>query len=152
MQSEFTVPYASIKDAQATGETFSPQKRTSSTSKHENSLLFSIYVVNFSPPGSGSGSGSGTTTMVSYLLKWIQLAGKALACIHCIWYLWNFIFFLSWVIYPLEEGPCCVYTPNNGKLTLIKTAYCTYRTAYRSWMTHGHRVTITDYEIHSFNF
>jgi hypothetical protein len=33
--------------AQATGETFSPQKRTSSTSKHENSLLFSIFVVIF---------------------------------------------------------------------------------------------------------
>jgi len=28
---------ASLKDVQATGEAFSPQKRTSSTSKHENS-------------------------------------------------------------------------------------------------------------------
>ncbi len=35
---------------------FSPQKRTSSTSKHENSVLFSIFVGHFSPPGSGSGS------------------------------------------------------------------------------------------------
>jgi hypothetical protein len=41
---QFTFPYASIKDAQATGEAFSPQKRTSSTSKHENSVLFSIFV------------------------------------------------------------------------------------------------------------
>jgi hypothetical protein len=37
---QFTNPYASIKDAQATGEAFGPQKRTSRTSKHENSLLF----------------------------------------------------------------------------------------------------------------
>jgi hypothetical protein len=36
----FTYLYASLKDAQATGEAFSPQKRTSSTSKHENSVLF----------------------------------------------------------------------------------------------------------------
>ncbi len=35
-------------------EAFSPQKRTSSTSKHENSVLFSIFVGNFCPPGSGS--------------------------------------------------------------------------------------------------
>jgi hypothetical protein len=34
-------------DAQATGEDFSPQKRTSNTSKHENSVLFSIFVVFF---------------------------------------------------------------------------------------------------------
>ncbi len=34
---QFTYPYASIKDVQATGEAFSHQKRTSSTSKHENS-------------------------------------------------------------------------------------------------------------------
>jgi hypothetical protein len=31
----FSYPYASINDVQATGEAFSPQKRTSSTSKHE---------------------------------------------------------------------------------------------------------------------
>ncbi len=30
-----------------------PSKRTSSPSKHENSLLFSIFVCLFSPPGSG---------------------------------------------------------------------------------------------------
>jgi hypothetical protein len=38
------------------GESFNPQKRTSSTSKHENSLLSSIFVGHFCPPGSGSGS------------------------------------------------------------------------------------------------
>jgi hypothetical protein len=51
---QFTYPKASIKDAQATGEAFSPQKRTSSTSKHENSLLFSIFVGHVCPPGSGT--------------------------------------------------------------------------------------------------
>jgi hypothetical protein len=53
---QFTYPQASIKDAQATGEPFNPQKRTFSTSKHENSVLFSIFVGHFCPPGSGSGS------------------------------------------------------------------------------------------------
>jgi hypothetical protein len=52
---QFSYPLASIKDAQATGEAFSPQKRTSSTSKHKNSLLFSVFVDHFCPPGSGSG-------------------------------------------------------------------------------------------------
>jgi hypothetical protein len=37
---QFTYPWASIKDAQATGKAFRPPKRTSSTSKHENSVLF----------------------------------------------------------------------------------------------------------------
>ncbi len=41
-------------DAQATGEPFSPQKRTSSASKDENSVLFSIFWGHFCPPGSGS--------------------------------------------------------------------------------------------------
>jgi hypothetical protein len=50
-----------MKDTQATGEAFSPQKRTSSTSKHENSVLFSIFAGQFCPPGSGSGSGSGSS-------------------------------------------------------------------------------------------
>ncbi len=44
---QFTFPMAFIKDAQATGETFIPQKRTSSTSKHEISLLFLLLWVNF---------------------------------------------------------------------------------------------------------
>ncbi len=44
---QFTRTYllASIKEALAIGEAFSPQKRTSSTSKHEISLLFSIFAV-----------------------------------------------------------------------------------------------------------
>ncbi len=46
----FTYPQASIKDTQATGEAFSPQKRTSSTSKHKNSVHFSIYMGHFCPP------------------------------------------------------------------------------------------------------
>ncbi len=53
---QFTYPRASLKDAQTTGEAFYPQKRTSDTSKHENSLLFSIFVGHFCPPGSGSRS------------------------------------------------------------------------------------------------
>jgi hypothetical protein len=51
---QFTYPYTSIKDAQATGEAFSTQKRTSNTSKHDNSVFFSIFVRHFCPPGSGS--------------------------------------------------------------------------------------------------
>ncbi len=51
---QFTNPYASIKDVQATGEAFSPQKRTSSTSKHEISKLF--FVGHFCGPGCGSRS------------------------------------------------------------------------------------------------
>jgi hypothetical protein len=38
-----------IKDAQATGEAFSPHKRISSTSKHKNSFLFSNLWVIFAP-------------------------------------------------------------------------------------------------------
>jgi len=36
-----------MKDVQATGEAFSPQKRTCSNSKHEISPLFSIFVGHF---------------------------------------------------------------------------------------------------------
>jgi hypothetical protein len=57
-------------------EVFSPQKRTSSISKHENSLLFSIFVVIFAlldpdPDPAAQinadpcGSGSGSTTLYS---------------------------------------------------------------------------------------
>ncbi len=46
---QFTYPEASIKDAHATGEAFCPQRRTSNTLKHENSLLFSIFVVHLLP-------------------------------------------------------------------------------------------------------
>jgi hypothetical protein len=81
---------ASVKDSQATGEAFSPQKRTSSTSKDENSLLFlnflgsflpsriririrNLYAdpdpdptaqINADPCGSGSGYGSGSETLL----------------------------------------------------------------------------------------
>ncbi len=49
-------PQASIQDVQAgTAETFSPQKRTCSTSKDEIFKLSSIFLGRFSPPGSGSG-------------------------------------------------------------------------------------------------
>jgi hypothetical protein len=45
-------------------EAFSLQKRTSSTSKHENSLLFSIFMGHFCPPGSGS---------ISAFKTWIRI-------------------------------------------------------------------------------
>jgi hypothetical protein len=44
---QFTYPYASIKDVQASGEAFRPQKRTSSTSNHEISSLFPFLWVFF---------------------------------------------------------------------------------------------------------
>jgi hypothetical protein len=44
---------ASTKDDQATGEAYSPQKRTSSTSKDEIYQLFSIFLGHFGPLGSG---------------------------------------------------------------------------------------------------
>ncbi len=50
---QFTYPYASIKNVQVTEEAFSSQKRTSSTSKHEISWVFSSFVGHFFPPGSG---------------------------------------------------------------------------------------------------
>ncbi len=40
-------PWASMKDVQATRKAFSHQERTSSTSKHDISSLFSIFVGNF---------------------------------------------------------------------------------------------------------
>jgi hypothetical protein len=71
---QFYYPPASVKDALSTGEAFSSQKRTPSTSKREHSLLFFIFVGNFYPPGFGSGSsnsnnadpsGSGSTTLLT---------------------------------------------------------------------------------------
>jgi hypothetical protein len=55
---KFTYTSASIKEVQATGEAFSLQRRTSSTSKHEISPLFSIIMGYFCPPESISASGS----------------------------------------------------------------------------------------------
>jgi hypothetical protein len=61
---QFTYPQSSIKNIQATGEALSPQKRTSSASKHE--IYFSIFVGHFCPPGSDpySESGSGSTELI----------------------------------------------------------------------------------------
>jgi hypothetical protein len=60
-----SIPRPPKKDAQATEETFSPQKRKSSTSEHRISY-FSIFVGHFCPPGSGSGFqfGSGSTYLI----------------------------------------------------------------------------------------
>ncbi len=64
-------PQASINDAQATGEAFGTQKRTASTSKHENSLLFSVLWVIFAlldpDPATQLNTdpcGSGSTTLL----------------------------------------------------------------------------------------
>jgi hypothetical protein len=46
---QFTYPQDSIKDAQATGEAFSPQKRISRTSKHDNSGTFFYFSGSFLP-------------------------------------------------------------------------------------------------------
>jgi hypothetical protein len=60
-------------DVQATGEAFSPQKRTPSTSKHEISSLFSILVGLFYPlrsdpdPAEQSQCGSGSATLAALL-------------------------------------------------------------------------------------
>jgi hypothetical protein len=61
---QFTYPLASTKNFQATGEAFSPQKRTSSISKHEIFSLFSIFVGLFCPPGSGSTDLMETETLI----------------------------------------------------------------------------------------
>ncbi len=68
----FTLQYFtySLWDVQATGEAFSPQKRTSSTSKNEIYKLFSIFVGHFGPTGSNQ-SGSGSTTLQKRVFhKW----------------------------------------------------------------------------------
>jgi hypothetical protein len=56
---QFTYPYASIKDVQATEEAFSPQKYPALQN------IFSTFKGNFCPPGSGSGSGSGSTDLTA---------------------------------------------------------------------------------------
>jgi hypothetical protein len=45
---KFTI-YLAQKDVQATGEAFSPQKKTTSTSRHENSELFILFLGLFLP-------------------------------------------------------------------------------------------------------
>jgi hypothetical protein len=57
---QFTYPYVSIKDAEATGEAFGPQKKTA---LQNISLLFSIFVGHFCPPGSGSSNSNECGTM-----------------------------------------------------------------------------------------
>ncbi len=52
---QFTCSYATIKYLQATGEAFSSQKRTYSTSKNEIYYLFPMFLGHFCPSGSGSG-------------------------------------------------------------------------------------------------
>ncbi len=69
-----------FKDAQATGEAFSPQKRTSSNSKHEISLLFSFVVGHFCPPESGSGSNNSNTCGSATLLE----TGQAVPCVRVV--------------------------------------------------------------------
>ncbi len=66
-------------DFQAIGEAFSPQKRTSSTSNHEMSDLFSIFMGHFCPRESRSRStdlnefGSGSETLVfTYFFSYIR--------------------------------------------------------------------------------
>ncbi len=59
-----------MKAVKATGEAFSPQKRTFSTSKNEIFQLFSIFIGHFCPTGSGFGFwiriqfGSGSETLI----------------------------------------------------------------------------------------
>jgi hypothetical protein len=48
------IPRPQQKAVQETGEAFSSQKRTSSTSKDEIYKLFTIFLGPFCPPGSGS--------------------------------------------------------------------------------------------------
>jgi len=98
------LPKGSIKEAQATGEAFSSQKRTSSTSIDENSVLFyffgsflpswiririrNLYAdpdpdptaqINADPCESGSGYGSGSETLVKKVSK---ICSKWLANLH----------------------------------------------------------------------
>jgi hypothetical protein len=87
---QFSCSLASIKDAQATGEAFSPKKRTSSTSKHKKSLLFKdfflyLWVISaLLDPDQDSATqnnadpcGSGSTTLHVY--SWMR-ANRIHAC------------------------------------------------------------------------
>ncbi len=69
---------ASMKHVQATGEAFSPQKRTSSTSKYKIPFPLSNFVCQFCSPGSGSSwwqnhCGSGSTTPQKFLSHFLIL-------------------------------------------------------------------------------
>jgi hypothetical protein len=59
---QFTYLYASIKDIEATGEVFIPQKRTSRISKLEISAFFGVSFARLEPdPDSKNECGSGAT-------------------------------------------------------------------------------------------
>jgi hypothetical protein len=60
----YPIPYASLKDVQATEEAFSPQKRTFSTVKHENSEFGSFLWVIFSLLDPVYESGYGSTDLL----------------------------------------------------------------------------------------
>jgi hypothetical protein len=68
-----TYPLASIKDVQATGEAFSPQKRTSRTSKQE---IFSIFNCHFCPPGFKTASAFVTAGFRIRIRIWIRIRIK----------------------------------------------------------------------------
>jgi hypothetical protein len=93
---QLTYPEAFLKDAQATGKAFKPQKRTSSTSKHEYSFRFYIFEGNFCLSESGSSDsnycgsttlpqssffGSGSATRECYRCRWWRWAGPG--CPKC---------------------------------------------------------------------
>jgi hypothetical protein len=71
---QFTYPQASIKDVQAIGKAFSPQKRTSCTSKLEISYLFLFLRVIFAlldldrAAQNQCGSESGTETLLTAVI------------------------------------------------------------------------------------
>jgi hypothetical protein len=76
----FTYPRGSINDDQATGESFSPRKRISSTSKSEFFSLFSIFVANFAlldpDPADPCGTGSETLELGKKIMPTIMLMSK----------------------------------------------------------------------------
>jgi hypothetical protein len=61
------LPLGLHKDVQDTEEAFNPKKRTSSSSKHEISLLFLFFWVIFALPGPDPDSGSGSETLPATL-------------------------------------------------------------------------------------
>jgi hypothetical protein len=71
---QFTYPYASIIDVKATGEALSPQKRTSSSSKQEISVLFFFLWVIFAllDPDTDSETLTGTAFKFSVLWKYFS--------------------------------------------------------------------------------
>ncbi len=104
-----TDPQASIKGVQVKKEAFSSQKRTSSTSKHDISKVFSTFVHHFCPPGSESGSGFRIRIRITDLIEsgsnpdqiWIRIRNPDqkshdLDCSTPDWFLVRLIF-MHWV-------------------------------------------------------